>query len=196
MLDPPATEADCSLRDLPTPIFETFGLFFGPDFCLEFICDVSLGEYLLEILEQAVVHIIGPSVLQGLESSTVADGMSVKVADDCRELHGASKITDVVSTALSFVGRQDLVFSSTLTVGVISSTEKQGRHDAVVLAVVGPTHCSVVSPLLVGGPGVFDGGTFPNILAAWLSRRDGRASRRVTTAAIVAHVPHHTRPAQ
>jgi hypothetical protein len=150
-------------------------------------CDVSFGEHSLGILKQ-VVHVIGASVLQRAFGSSIAtDGTSVKAADVCKELHDASNIIDVISSALSFVGRQGLAWSSALTVGV-SSTEKQGRHDAVVSAVVGLTHGLAVSPLLVGGPGVFDGGTFPNIFAVIATRwsrkltRDSSGGCRVCTA--------------
>lgn len=105
------------------------------------------------------------------------DVVSIKLADGCRELLGASETTMVESSALSFVGRQGLTLSSMLTVGV-SSIEKHGRHDAVPV-VAGLLHdlADAWPPLLLGGPGVFDGGTFPNIFAVIATRRSRKLTR-------------------
>lgn len=117
------------------------------------------------------------SVLQGLGSSIV-DEASVKVIGGCKELQGASETIVVESPVLSFVGRQGLALSSAPTVGV-SSAEKHGRHDVVVLVGVGLAHdlADIWPPLLLGGPGVFDGGTFPNIFAVIATRRSRKLTR-------------------
>jgi len=129
-------------------------------------------------LEQTVAQIVViSSVLQGLGDSIVTDVMSNKLAGDCRELLEASETTVSESSALSFVGRQGLTLSSAFTVGVFS-TEKHGRHDAVPV-VAGLMHdlADVWPPLLLGGSGVFDGGTFPNIFAVIATRRSRKMTR-------------------
>lgn len=117
------------------------------------------------IFEQAETPVVA-SVLQGLGSSA-ADDESVEAAGGCRALQGASETTES-PTILSF-GRQGFALSSTPTFGV-SSAEKHGRHEAVP---AGLAHDFGVIPL--GGPGVFDGGTFPNIFAVIAAR-----SRKLT----------------
>lgn len=122
------------------------------------------------------MQVIGASVLQSLGSSTATDVRSVKVASGCREVHGAWETTDVMSSTLSLVGRQGFALSSTPAIGV-SSTEKQGKQDAVVPAVVDLAPGLAVSSLLLGGPGVFDGGTFPNIFAVIATRWSRKLTR-------------------
>lgn len=116
---------------------------------------------------------------------------SIKLAGGCRELLGASETTVGESSTLSFVGRQDLTLSSAITVGV-SSTEKHGRHDAVPV-VAGLVHdlADVWPPLLLGGPGVFDGGTFPNIFAVIATRRSRKLARDDDSSSSPAYAASH-----
>ncbi|KOX78639.1 Guanine nucleotide-binding protein-like 3 like protein [Melipona quadrifasciata] len=88
-------------------------------------------------------------------------------------MEGASETTDM---QLSF-GLQGFDFSSVSVAGV-SSTEKHGKHAAPL----GLAHdLTDVVPSFEGGPGVFDGGTLPNIFAVIARKlnslnRDGRSS--------------------
>lgn len=88
-------------------------------------------------------------------------------------MEGASETTGI---QLSF-GLQGFDFSSVSVAGV-SSTEKHGKHAAPL----GLTHdLTDVVPSFEGGPGVFDGGTLPNIFAVIARKlnslnRDGRSS--------------------
>ena len=73
-------------------------------------------------------------------------------------MEGASETT---TGTFSLALQEGFDFSSG-RMGGVSSTEKQGRQ--VVAAVVGLAHDFDAPSFAVGGPGVFEGGTLPNIL--------------------------------
>lgn len=114
------------------------------------------------------------SVMHG--GSDIADALqlSLDLHSFCLSsipVEGASE-----TTAGTFsLGLQGFDFSS-LRMGGASSTEKQGRQ----VVAVGLAHDFDVPSFAVGGPGVFEGGTLPNIFAVIAGRlsslnRDGRS---------------------
>lgn len=115
-------------------------------------------------------------VMQGGSNITEALQFSFVLHSFCLSsipVEGASETTGTFS-----LGLQGFDFSS-VRMGGASSTEKQGRQ----VVAVGLAHDLPGAPSFVGGPGVFEGGTLPNIFAVIAGRlsslnRDGGSPLR------------------